>query len=469
MTNKDSTTTTNPIIIVGAGPAGLLAALVLEQHGSVPFVLIERAALSKVCSNTGSGFDLASTAMSIMKDRLGLPIEDAFPRYDRMHIATLDGNGGTIRTAPSVGMYGASRSTMQHFFLQALLGEKWKEIQNDDGDEKKRNTTAERTLSGMGELRCGVGVSGYEETDEHVTVQLEDGTEIVGAALLGCDGIHSSVRRHMISQVTEEGEDDQYNFCNISCWWGKTEVTKDDEVLQKLVNETQTDSATGARKPSIAMMLGTRKVPGSFYMIPTEHENVYNWALCMSARDPPTKSSDDLTRRGGFVLDDADKKQLQQMARGFCPLVRQLIQETPSDKMTNVGLFDRKNLDLPYSTDKRVALLGDAAHPQSPFMGQGCNMALVDAYVLATRLCRQSTVSEVLRAYDSTSRRASVNEVIRFSRQFGNYSVSNHWFTCWAMRMSVKYMPASRLTADDGDRSNHDFVKELHDDLGIVG
>jgi len=96
-------------------------------------------------------------------------------------------------------------------------------------------------------------------------------------------------------------------------------------------------------------------------------------------------------------------------------------------------------------------------------------MALVDAYVLATRLCRQSTVSEVLRAYDSTSRRASVNEVIRFSRQFGNYSVSNHWFTCWAMRMSVKYMPASRLTADDGDRSNHDFVKELHDDLGIVG
>ncbi len=78
------------------------------------------------------------------------------------------------------------------------------------------------------------------------------------------------------------------------------------------------------------------------------------------------------------------------------------MQGTPASGITKVGLFDQKNLNLPYSNG-RVALLGDSAHPQSPMMGQGCNQAITDTYVCCMHLSRQS-VPAALEAYDSKAR-----------------------------------------------------------------
>merc|ERR1712013_224874 len=141
--------------------------------------------------------------------------------------------------------------------------------------------------------------------------------------------------------------------------------------------------------------------------------------------------------------------------------VRNLVKETPSASITNAGLFDRKNLKLPYSKG-RIVLLGDAAHPQTPFMGQGVNMAMIDAFVLATRLSRQS-VDDAIRAYDSEKRRASVNQVIKQARTIGSSSVSSNRFFCMLNEFYFKYMPMSWL--DGADKSNADFVRELQKDF----
>ena len=63
------------------------------------------------------------------------------------------------------------------------------------------------------------------------------------------------------------------------------------------------------------------------------------------------------------------------------------------------GLFDRD--PLPRWTTHRVTLLGDAAHPMLPFLGQGAAMAMEDAYVLARELARTpDDIESALRAYE---------------------------------------------------------------------
>jgi len=64
------------------------------------------------------------------------------------------------------------------------------------------------------------------------------------------------------------------------------------------------------------------------------------------------------------------------------------------------GLFDRD--PLPTWSTQRITLLGDAAHPMLPFLGQGAAMAIEDAYVLARELARSpDDVAVALRAYEA--------------------------------------------------------------------
>jgi 2-polyprenyl-6-methoxyphenol hydroxylase-like FAD-dependent oxidoreductase len=78
------------------------------------------------------------------------------------------------------------------------------------------------------------------------------------------------------------------------------------------------------------------------------------------------------------------------------------------------GLFDRDPLAI--WSKGRATLLGDAAHPMLPFLGQGAAMAIEDAYVLARELARSpQDVAAALRAYETerTPRTAQVQHAVR--------------------------------------------------------
>ncbi len=68
-----------------------------------------------------------------------------------------------------------------------------------------------------------------------------------------------------------------------------------------------------------------------------------------------------------------------------------------------------------------AAILGDAAHPTLPFMAQGANLALEDAYVLARELGRAADITTALAAYQQARRARVVRVVAAANRNARNY------------------------------------------------
>lgn len=82
------------------------------------------------------------------------------------------------------------------------------------------------------------------------------------------------------------------------------------------------------------------------------------------------------------------------------------------------GLYDRR--PLPKWTNGRLALLGDAAHPMLPHLGQGANQAIEDGVALAVLLEGRDAadVPAILSSYESL-RRARTDLVQAEARQNG--------------------------------------------------
>jgi 2-polyprenyl-6-methoxyphenol hydroxylase-like FAD-dependent oxidoreductase len=450
----------HPVIIAGAGPCGLVAALTLKQR-NVPFVILEKAARDKLCSNVGSGFDIAKTTTIILGHRLDLPIDDILLDYGGLYISTLEGK--RVRDSPvdvpqrkkmkdleeDFRMASANRADMQTLLLDSIFPK--------SEDEE-------------GVLKCGASVESYKEDEcnGQVVVTLSDRSTLIGCALLACDGIHSKIRACM-----HGGRDDPLHYCKANCYWGKTSVVKGSNLERELL-KTQTCHKTGS--VSVVIGTGTVRKPGSFFLAPSKGQVL--WGIFEHSKEPP-RATNDLTRRGGGILTEHEKKDL--IAKfgtdGNFALMEAVLEHTPADAITLAGLFDRKNLDLPYSSPgKLVALLGDAAHPQTPFLGQGVNMAITDAYVYATRIADAvntsggAKIAFAIDTSDTKLRRDQAKKMIKEARRRCDGCVSSGRFDCWILRTIFKHMPMSWLIQDSetGDKSNKEMLESLQatdDDL----
>ena len=128
----------------------------------------------------------------------------------------------------------------------------------------------------------------------------------------------------------------------------------------------------------------------------------------------------------GFVPTDEEMKEswtapgnpdvLRQAFAGWDPRIAQLLGEVT---MTfRWALYDRE--PLPVWTKQRLGLLGDAAHPMLPHLGQGANQSIEDGIALATILARadRTTAPSALLAYERL-RRERVAQVQRGARENG--------------------------------------------------
>ncbi len=100
--------------------------------------------------------------------------------------------------------------------------------------------------------------------------------------------------------------------------------------------------------------------------------------------------------------------------------------------------------------DHRVVVIGDAGHAMSPQLGQGANMALTDAYLLAQVLKQQSdSITEALESY-SKNRRKHLQYYQWASRFLTPLFQSNSWlgatFRDWTFP-PMKYLPIAKKQA----------------------
>ncbi len=137
-------------------------------------------------------------------------------------------------------------------------------------------------------------------------------------------------------------------------------------------------------------------------------------------------------------------KMLTERFAGWPDIVGAVLEASNPHRLHTVEISDLS--PLPGWTVGRATLLGDAAHPMTPDLGQGASQALEDAVALAEALNEYRTDLAVgLKAYER-SRIKRTTAIVKGSRQAGKVANWKGGFGLWMRRQLWSRMkPASAL------------------------
>lgn len=195
-----------------------------------------------------------------------------------------------------------------------------------------------------GEVRLGSAVVNVVEEADRVGARLANGDTVWGDALIGADGIHSAVRKHLHGELPAR-------FSGNMAWRGLCPG----EAARKLGVPVVSANWWGPRRHFVHYYVAGGAYLNWVGVTPGDGSAVESWSAMGEISD---------------ALVDYD---------GWASQVREIIHATP--KAMKWALHDRD--PLPFWSRGRVTLLGDAAHPMLPFMAQGAAQSIEDGFVLA--------------------------------------------------------------------------------------
>ena len=230
-------------------------------------------------------------------------------------------------------------------------------------------------------IRLGSELQHLEQVGDRVRISFADGAVKKHDAIIGADGIRSRVRSQLFGAL-----DPIYRGYTV--WRG---MARYDGLAQESGANSETWGA------------------GHRFGILNTGQGMFTW---YATANVPSGHSDPRYGR---------KRELQKMFATWHDPIAELIAATDDEAILKNGAYDLPRL-------RRwgigpVTLLGDAAHPCTPNLGQGGGLALEDALVLAKCIRTGSTVENALRRYESlrSHRTAHLQQRARLMGRIGQW------------------------------------------------
>ncbi|WP_396199040.1 FAD-dependent monooxygenase [Flavobacterium sp.] len=339
------------VSIIGAGIGGVALAVACLHRG-IPFTLYER---DKSFADRSQGYGLTLQQASKAIKGFGLfSLKEAI--VSTKHIVhTSDGKiigeWGLRKWLPSDTKKQAKHSNF-HISRQALRSALLNQL-----DENNK-------------VQWGHQLVDFKESNTNkidLSFQVNGKIKNVQTNILvGADGIRSSVRKLLLG---EEIAPLRYLDCMVIlgiC------------ILSALEN-TQSPLLDGAT------VFQTANGKERIYMMPYSKEAIM-WQLSFPISEEAAK---EISKKGKNSL-----KEEAILRTNWHTPIPEIIKATLESEISGYPVYDREIVTTELlKTGKNITLIGDAAHPMSPFKGQGANQALLDALSLAREITKKCTKS----------------------------------------------------------------------------
>ena len=332
------------VLIVGGGIGGLAAAVSLQRAGFRVTVFEQAPALAEV----GAGISISPNGALAIK-ALGLSTEfHKIARPADYQVVRQWQTGNALATATRgnhlMGTYGEGYYTVHRADLQSILA---RAVAAHDPEA----------------IRLGRRFERFEQDADGVTVHFADGTSARGDLLLGADGVRSKVRSQLFGP-------EEVRFTGFIAYRGLVPM----DLVPKEAMEPPCQVWMGER-----LMLNRYPVSGGKLL------NFVAFALRSGWEEE------------GWSI-PASKAEIREEFAGWHPHVTKIIEAAPEANLFKWALCARSALMR--WVRGRAAVLGDAAHPLLPYLGQGAVMAIEDAVLLGRAFHEAADVPEALARYE---------------------------------------------------------------------
>jgi salicylate hydroxylase len=210
-------------------------------------------------------------------------------------------------------------------------------------------------------IHYGMRCTAFAQTAREAVATFEGGQRVTADYVLGCDGVASAIRQQLIG--------DAKRYLGLTSIHAETPIRVDHPLLDG----------------GYFMMLGRS---GTSFFCYRQPFGAF-WSYTVRAANEAEIAAQPK---------DALLKRVADETSDWHELVRTLVKNAAVETVAVRGYYDKEPARR--VIDGRILVIGDAAHPMSPFQGQGANMAIIDAVKVAEFFSGDVTAPERAAATD---------------------------------------------------------------------